>query len=326
MKAWSAHEFVELVRNPKYHKADEVKFDRVIIYPSDNQATGVKQYRAGEVDYQDTYPTSEYAHLRKILGEEVKKTTGLTIGYLIFNFEKPEYQDVRVRRALSLAINREVIAEKVLRGMAVPAYRYTPMTVADYKGDELEFKSVAMEARLDEARALLADAGYSKSNPLRVTYNAISAPDGKTVSLAIRSMWQKIGVETTIDSKEMRVHYANMDHQKFDIGFSSWIGYDDPHQYLSALISTKGEISYNSGHYSNADYDRLIAEGVQIADLEARFAKFAEAEAIMLGDVALIPVYMGSVGNLVKPYLHGYVDNPYDVHISDAMSIGRASK
>ena len=326
LKTWSAHESVELVRNPRYYAADDVALDGVKIFPSDNAATGVKQYRAGEVDFQDTYPTNDYEHLRKILGDEVKRSTGLTISYLVFNFENPLYQDLRVRRALSLAINREVIAEKVMRGMAVPAYRYTPMTVADYEGDELAFKSMAMEARLSEARALLAEAGYSKANPLKVTYNAISGLDGKAVSLAIRAMWKQIGVETIIDTKEMRVHYSNMDHQNFDIGFSSWIGYDDPHQYLSALISTKGEISYNSGHYSNADYDRLIAEGVEIADLKARFAKFGEAETIMLEEVALIPIYMGSVGNLVKPYLEGYVDNPYDAHISEVMRIGRTSQ
>lgn len=316
---WSAHELVALERNPEYYDANNVAFDKIIYYPTTDLATGVKKFRAGEIDYLRGYPTTDYDRLKSILGDQVKRAPVHSVSYLIPNFEKALYRDERLLKALSLALDRRILAEKVLRGSAQPAWRYTPFTVTGYEAADLPFANTPMAERRAEARRLLAETGYGGSNPLRITLNVISGGTGKNVAIALRAMWQQVGIEATIETLEMRVHYSNMDHQKFDLGFSAWIGYDDPYLYLSALVSDEGAISYNSGHYSNETFDALLAEAVTIADRTARFAKFASAEKLLLDDVGVIPLYYGTAGSLVSSALEGYHDNAWGTHASEYM-------
>lgn len=316
---WNAHELIVLERNPAYYDADRVKFDKVIYYPTVDLATGVKKFRAGEIDYLRGYPTTDYDRLKSILGDQVKRAPVHSVSYLIPNFEKPLYRDERLLKALSLSIDRRVIAEKVLRGSAAPAWRYTPFTVPGYEAENLPFADTPMSKRRAEAKHLLADAGFDASNPANITINFIAGATGKSVAIALRAMWQQVGIEATIETLEMRVHYSNMDHQKFDLGFSAWIGYDDPYLYLSALVSAEDVISYNSGHYSNQTYDALLAEAITFADRKERFARFASAEKLLLDEVGVIPLYYGTAGSLVAEKLHGYRDNAWGAHGTEYM-------
>lgn len=207
-------------------------------------------------------------------------------------------------------------------GLVTPAWRFIPETVEGYEANDLDFALVPMLQRRERATQLLLDAGYGPHNPLDITYSAISQASNKRLAVVLRSMWQNVGVKVTLDFREMRVHFANMDKKTFELGYSSWNGGEEPYDYLAMLTSLTGEINYNSGDYQNDTFDSLVKEALQISGIQPRYAKFAEAEELMLSEVGIIPLYFGSAGNLVKGTVQGYADNVFNVHPSEYMWFG----
>lgn len=321
LEAWSPHEFIKVIANPHYHKADRVALTRVTFHPTSDGATSVKRFRAGELDIAGGIPVSEVEKLRKSHPGEVRTFADLATLYLVPNMAAEGLKDVRVRRALSLAIDRRVLTEKVLRGMGIPAYRFTPPNVSHYAPADMALKDQDVDRRRNEARRLLVEAGFSPDNPLSLQLRTTESREARNTVVALRAMWQQVGIKTEIYNTEIKTHYADLSSGNFEIAVASYYGWDDPNEFLSLFTASTGQMSFNYGRYDNPLFDKTLNEALDIADIETRHARMADAEKIMLDDLAVIPLYFPINRALVSKRVSGYRENTLNVHPDEFLSI-----
>lgn len=319
LEDWRPHDFVHVVKNPDFYDADNVKLENVYYYPTEDYNAAVKRFRAGELDLNTQLPTQQVDMLREILPGAVHIVPGLTITYIIINHEKEEFKDLRVRRALSMAIDRQAITDKVMRMGETPAGGMVPGAVTHYTGPKVDFMTWDMDKRRTEAKRLLAEAGYGSDNPLTFEYRIRATADGKRHAIAITSMWEKIGVKAEILGTEIKVHYADLQESNFWAADAGWNALNDPENFLYLARTEAGPQNY--GNYSSPRFDDLMNEALQIADITKRYDLMAQAETVLLEEQGIIPLYYGTNRNLVATYVHGYADNGGNAHPSRYMSI-----
>lgn len=320
LKDWRPHDFVQTMKNPNFYDAENVRLENIFYYPTEDYNAAVKRFRAGELDLNTQIPTQQVELLRKLAPGAVHIVPGLTITYIIINHEKEPFTDLRVRRALSLAIDRKAITEKVMRMGETVASGMIPGAIADYLGPKADFTDWPMERRREEAVRLLAEAGFDDDNPLAFEYRIRASADGKLHAIAITSMWQQVGVDAEILATEIKVHYNDLQAGSFLVADAGWNAGNDPEYYLYLARTEAGVQNY--GNYSSPRYDALMNEALQIAQIRQRYDKMAEAEAVMLDEQGIIPLYFGTNRNLVASYVRGYADNGVNSHPSRHMWIG----
>ncbi|MBT5241208.1 MAG: peptide ABC transporter substrate-binding protein [Rhodospirillaceae bacterium] len=314
---------VVLVANEEFHDADSVTLDRVIYLPTEDQSAALARFRSGGLDTNLEFPTARTPWLRENLAEETRIAEYLITFYLSFNTTHPVLADVRVRRALSLAIDRDTIANRVLRSGERPARSLVPPAIAGYTPPARHDLDTPMPERIAEARLLLKEAGYGPNNPLKLTYSLSSAEDRRRVAAAIAAMWKRLGVEVIINNTEGKVLFSRLRTGDFEIGYSAWAAdVNDAGNFLAILHSRSSNSNY--ARYRNAEYDQLLDRAAYTPDPEARASVLAEAEALMLSDAPIAPLFHGVSKNLVGSHVAGWVDNPRDVHLSRYLRVNRA--
>lgn len=316
---WRPHDFVHTRKNPNYHGAAEVKLENIYYYPTEDYNSAVKRFRAGELDLNTQVPTQQVDFLKELFPDAVHIVPGMTVTYIIVNHDKEEFRDVRVRHALSMAIDRRAITDKVMKMGETPAKGMVPGAVARYQGPQTHFSSWSMEERRTEAKRLLAEVGYGPDNPLTFEYRIRATADGRRHAVAITSMWKEIGVKAEILGTEIKVHYADLQQANFWVADAGWQSLDSPEGYLYLAQTSAGPQNY--GNYSSPRFDGLMETALQIANTEKRNALMAEAEAILLEEQGIIPLYYGTNRNLVASYVQGFEDNNTDTHVSRHMWI-----
>ena len=225
-----------------------------------------------------------------------------------------------MRRALSLAIDRDVLTTKVLRGGEQPAASFVPPTVVGYQPAIMDFAGKASDARLAEATQLLTDAGYGLGKTLSVTYNHSSNLDLRRIAVIIASMWKRIGVETTLLNTEGKVHFANMRQGSFEIAFAGWqADFNDASSFLYVLDSASTRSNY--ARYRNPAYDSLLAQAAAMENAGARADILHKAEELLMRDQPVIPVYYGVTKNMVSQRVVGWRSNTIDIHLSRYLSV-----
>lgn len=318
---WVPHDHITAKRNPYYHDIDNVRLEEVIFHPLLDQGTAMKRYRAGELDIAGGIPIRQVEHLQELLPGQVKIHADMATVYLVPNMEFDGLSDVRVRRALSLSMDRKTLTEKVLKGMGTPAFRFSPPSISDYAAEGLALKDRPMEERREEARDLLQEAGFGPNDPLSFQLRATDAEFSRSVVIALRAMWKQVGIEVEIHTTEVKTLYSDLSGGNFEIAVASYYGWDDPNEFLSLFTAATGQMSFNYGRYDNPLYDEALDIALDTADLETRHRRMADAEAIMLEDLAVIPIYFPVARTLVSPALTGYIENGLNVHPTEYMSI-----
>ncbi|WP_355659505.1 peptide ABC transporter substrate-binding protein [Halomonas salifodinae] len=315
LQRWQSQTRIEAVRNPHYHDAESVALDEVIYFPIEERNTALNRFRAGEIDVARDFPTQQYSWLRENLPEATHTAPYLGIYYYALNARDGHpTADPRVREALSLAVRREVITEQILGTGEAPAYHFVPPGANHHQSLASPLNGLDEEARLARAGELMREAGYGPDNPLSLKLRYNTSEDHRTVAIAIAAMWRPLGVEVELFNSEVAVHYADLRRGDFDVGRAGWIGdYNDPQNFLSLLESG---VANNYGAYSQADFDALMAQAAETQDLTARAALMGEAEALALGDSAVLPIYYYVSRNLVNPALAGWENNLEDIHRS----------
>jgi len=320
LEGWVPQERVALARNPKFYDAVNVKLARVDYIPTGDINSGLARFRAGELDTQLDLPLSQLERLRGELPIETRLTPTLLTYYLTLNTASPKLADLRVRRALSLAVDRDVLTSKVLRGGEPAAFSFVPPMVAGYTPARLDFAEASSEARLAEARALIADAGYGPGKPLRVVYSHSSNLDLRRIAVIIAGMWKRIGVETTLLNTEGKVHFANLRQGNFEVAFVGWqADFNDPSSFLYVLDSTSTRSNY--ARYRNPAYDALLAKAAASENAVTRGETLRKAEALAMQDQPVIPLYFGVTKSLVSQRVVGWRANAVDIHPSRYLSL-----
>jgi oligopeptide transport system substrate-binding protein len=245
----------------------------------------------------------------------------MTIEYYAVNQKREPFNDVRVREALSLALNRETIVNTIRKLGEPPAYNYVPPGIANFAGgNALAFKDMPQPERIARAQQLMQQAGYGPNRRLATTLRTRSlAAEQRRIPAAIQQMWREIYIDAEIVATDPAQFYDLVQEHDFDIAQAGWQGdYNDASNFLD-LLRIGNENNY--GQYENAAYDALLDKANVELDLETRGRMLAEAEAMAIRDHAWLPSFFWVSNALVKPYLKGWESNVADDHPVRWMSI-----
>lgn len=310
---WIPGSHVKGVANDGYYDADALQIDEVIYYTLEDNAAALRRYRAGEFDILTSFPKDQFGWLQENRPGEAHVAPFAGLYYYVMNSSKPPLDDVRVRQALSMSINREVIGAHVLGTGEQPAYSWVPPGMDNYgEPYEAAWKSTPYGERMAQAAALLAEAGYGSDNPLAVQLRYNTSDNHKRVAIAVAAMWRPLGIEVELYNTEVKVHYAELTEGVLEIARAGWLAdYNDPENFLGLL---KGGVQFNYGRWQNDDYDALLDQAAQTRDLEARAGLLRQAEQIAIDDSAAAPIYYYMSENVVSPRISGFEDNAFDVH------------
>jgi oligopeptide transport system substrate-binding protein len=322
---WIPNTHVKTVKNPHFYDAANVKIDTVFYYPTEDHDSALKRFRAGELDTQHDFSSEAIDLLRRELPNETHIAPEQSIYYYVFNTKKKPFDDVRVRRALSMAIHRQAITDQVLKTGEVPAYSFVPRGTHNYPEPAYaDFKDMPYDQAVAKAKELLAEAGYGPDNPLKFQLRYNTSTNHERIAVAIQAMWKAIGVQAELFNSETAVHYDDLEAGNFDVARAGWVAdYDDAHSFLSLLTTEIGPQNY--GRYSSPEYDKLMDQAETVVDLEARGKLMQQAEAIAMADQPVAPIYYYVSKELVQSWVKGWVDNIRNVHRTRWMSVERSS-
>jgi len=323
---WKAHEVVKLVKNPLFYDAANVAIDEVYFYPTDDQTAALNQFRAQQLDANlgtRGFPNSQYAWLKENMPGQARVVPMLGSEYIALNMRRAPFDDARVRKAVSLCLDRAVLTDKVLRDGQIPAYSFVPAGIDNYRNTaRLDFADQPMEQRRSEAKRLLAEAGYTADKPLRFEYLYMISIDSRRSVVAQSAMLKDCGIIVRLIGNEPKIHYDAVRQWDFIAAQARWgADFNDPQTFLFLLDSRSG--AYNYGGYKSAAFDALIDEGKTTLDLDKRAEIMARAEQTALNDNSIVPLSFFSSKSLVAPYVKGYADNVANINRTRWMRIER---
>ncbi len=314
LKEWQINEKIVLTRNPTYYDDANTTINEVTLLAVGESSTEVNRYKAGEMDITSGVPEEQFQQLKTELGTQVSVQPKLCTYYYEFNNTKPPFNDPRVRRALTLAMDRETVAEKILGQGQTAAYQLNPTFIQGMNNYTPEWQSWSKEQRIAEAKRLLAEAGYNASNPLSFELLYNTSDSHKKIASAAVSFW-KDGLEF-IDAKlvnqEWKTYLETKRKQDFEIARAGWCAdYNEPSSFLNIFKSGN---SQNAGKYNSPTYDAIMLKTLG-ADIDAngRAELYHQAEAELEKDNPAIFVYHYVGPKLIKPYVAGFSDkDPQD--------------
>ncbi|CNH93028.1 putative periplasmic murein peptide-binding protein [Yersinia frederiksenii] len=315
------NEKLVLVPNDHYWDHAHTVLTKVTFIPINQEANATKRYQAGDIDITESFPKNLYQKLLKDIPGQVYTPDQLGTYYYAFNTQRAPTNDVRVRKALSYAIDRKIIAEKVLGTGEKPAYHFTPDVTAGYHPVANLLQQQDQEELNAQAKALLHAAGYGPDKPLKLSLLYNTSDNNQKLAIAIASMWKKtLGVDVNMINQEWKTYIDSRNTGNFDVVRASWVGdYNEPSTFLSLLTSTH---SGNIAKFNSADYDRLLSEAGKQTNSKALSDDYNKAEQIIAEQVPIAPIYQFTNGRLIKPWVKGYpITNPEDVAYSHTMYI-----
>jgi ABC-type oligopeptide transport system substrate-binding subunit len=313
---WVPFGGVTLARNPAFHDAATVRIAQVRRVPVGDPNTGLRQWEAGELDVA-AVPYDQLERMRQAHPEALHVAPWLATQYLDLNLDRPELQDVRVRRALAMVIDRAVIAEKLQHGGALPAESLIPPNgFPGYEPPRSDWAALPMAARIEAARQLMRAARGPDAPPLRLAIRMTKVETSQRIAQAIAGMWaQALGVETTLDTSEARVWLADMLQRNYQVALDAWdADYLDPWSYLENFRSSS--LGMNFTRYRSQVYDDLLERSRSASDAAARMGLMEQAEATLLADQPIIPIEFRLRPALTHPQLGGWSLGPIDIHLS----------
>lgn len=294
-------------RNEMYWDNENTVLDKVVTLVIGDDAQGLTRWRAGEVDKTDI-PAGQYPTLKEEFPDEAYAVPRLCNYYFTFNMESgPEaFKDVRVRKALSLALDRNVIVDQVLQGGQFPAYTFTPAATAGFSVPDVEYANMTQAERDAKAVELLAEAGYGKDGEkLSFTYLYNTNEAHRQVAVVATQMWkQKLGVEVELSNQEWKVFLDTRGNQGFEMARGAWCGdYNEASTFLDLITTTSG---YNDGKYSNERVDELIKSARSSTDPQPLYT---EVEQILAEEMPVVPVYHYSTNMMLGDAIKGWPVN-----------------
>lgn len=310
LKEWRFTHILKVERNPFYWDADKVKLNEIHYFPIVNEGTEERAFRNQQLHITLTIPLDRIPYYREHEKEVFHDVTQLTVYFYRLNISRPPLDNMKVRRALALAVDRDSIIRNVLRGSQRPAVGYTPTSGKGYQGPQV------MRFDPTEARRLLAEAGYpnGKGFPkFEILINTMEAH--RLIAQAVQSMWREhLGIDVSIINQDWQVYLDSQRRGAYEVCRGAWVGdYMDPMTFLGMWTKDNGN---NQTGWSSERYEELLRKSSQIGDATERFAILKEAETVLLDELPIIPVYWYAQSYLVRPEVKGWRsslldDRPY---------------
>ncbi|MFJ5378965.1 oligopeptide ABC transporter substrate-binding protein OppA [Pectobacterium sp. CHL-2024] len=319
LKSWVVNEKMVLERNPQYWDNAHTVINQVTYLPIASEVTDVNRYRSGEIDMTyNNLPIELFQKLKKEIPDEVKVNPYLCTYYYEVNNQKPPFNDVRVRTALRLGLSQDILTNKVKNQGDIPAYGFVPPYIDGLKASVPEWFTWPQAKRNEEAKKLLAEAGYTADKPLTLNLLYNTSDLHKKMAIAAASIWkQNIGVDVKLENQEWKTFLSTRHQGTYDVARAGWCAdYNEPSTFLNSMLS---DSSSNTSHYKSKEFDALVAKSLQVKTDEERAAVYQQAESQLDKDAVTIPVYYYANTRLVKPYVGGLTGNdPQDnVYVKD---------
>lgn len=307
LTSWVHDNKMELVRNEHYWDAGKVRMAKVDIILVDSAATRLVMFENKQLDMADNPPISEIPRLQK--EGKLKIFPFLGVSYFPFNVKKAPFDDAKVRKAFTLALDRRTLVDQVARGGQTPALAFVPPGIADAAGKDFRVKGGHHFADNDvvAAKKLLAEAGYPEGKglpPVTLLYN--TGESNKLIAEAVQEMWKRtLGVTVQLSNQELKVFYDNLDKHNFQLAIDSWIGdYVDPITFLELFETGNGN---NSPGYSNPAYDSRLAAARQSSAPAARAEALHAAEKIIMDEAVVCPLFFSTSPVMIRPNVRDHV-------------------
>ncbi|HKF70618.1 MAG TPA: peptide ABC transporter substrate-binding protein [Stellaceae bacterium] len=305
--------YIKLVKNPTYWGASKVTIDTIMFDPMEDRAAVLKRYRAGEFDivYGDL-PNDQLAWLKENMPKELHIAPYAGVYYYTFNTTKPPLNDPRLRQALAMAVNREVLVDKITLAGELPGYGFVPDGISHYTAQRVAWAKLTQDQKDAEALKLMKEAGYGPEKPLKLQLAYNTSENHKKIAVAIAAMWKKLGVDVDLVNTELKVHYANLRQGDFQVGRAGWIAdYNDAQNFL--FLSQTSTKQQNYAKFSNPEYDKLMDQAAITGDTDKRAGLLQQAETILIKELPVLPIYFYVSKNLVSTKVKGWEDNPFNV-------------
>lgn len=306
---------IRLRRNPTYWGADSVAVAEIVYLPVVDPGTELNMYRAGELDVTHTLPPERIQALNESMPDHVRIAPSLALYYLAFDLTEPPLDNVLLRQALSMAIDREQLVLLIGRGEQA-AFSVVPPGVASHAGAYFPWRDLSEEKRKEEARALYREAGYDEKSPLNIKYTYDAGDIHERVALAVTSMWHDVlGVEVTLEKREWQYFLETRNKRaEWQVMRFAWFGdYNHASTFTNIFRSNDPQ---NLSRYSNAEYDRLLAQQPEATGEREHAQLMTDAESLLLQDHPVAPLYFYVSKHLVRPGIGGFRPNVLDRHPS----------
>ncbi len=322
LEAWEVARRVVVRRNPLYWKAKEVSLNAVEFRAISDLFAEERAFRGGELHITGSVPPYKVAKLREEKAPHLRidpffSTTFVWVNCNVKGNEpaRKALADPRVRRALGMAIDREMIATRVLRAGESPALSFTPPGTGGFES------KAHWSQDLKEAQRLLAEAGYPRGEGLpKFDYLYATSEGQQMAAQAYQEMWrQRLGVQVELRNLEWKVYLQAMHKGEFQLCRGAWVGdYNDPNTFLEMLISGN---ELNVSQWSDVEYDRLLGLAARETDATRRFDYFQQAEARLISQAPILPVVFNKNKFLIRPEVQGWYPTLLDQHPFTAVKL-----
>lgn len=305
---WTSNARLVVTKNPAYWDAASVRLGQIVFFPTESPEVEERNFRAGQVHVTYGLPTSKLETYRRENPAALRLDPFLQAIFLRFNTTRPPFTDPRVRRGLSLAIDRDGIAASVLRGAGTPARSFTPPDCAGYTS------RATVPTDFAAARRLLAEAGFPDGRGLPpIDLQVRNDEHQPRVAEVLQAQWRKeLGLTLTITPLEQKTWVQNQQTLNYTLSGAGWIGdFVDPVTFLDLFVSTGGN---NWTGWNSPDYDRLIQQAAATPDPAVRHEIFQQAEALLLEQAPVAPVFFGTRAYLIHPAVRGWEPSLLGLH------------
>ncbi|EAQ96721.2 peptide ABC transporter substrate-binding protein [Congregibacter litoralis] len=307
LEEWLLNRRITMRKSDTYWDRDRVRLNKVIFYPTENAVSEERGFRSGQLHVTATLPLDKIPVYQAQEDSPYRQDPYLGTYFYLVNTKRPPMDDVRVRRALAMSVDRDTLIRSVLQNSAVPAYSITPPGALGYVPPK------TFDYDLDKARQLMAEAGYPDGEGwpgMEIVYNTQEAH--RKIAVALQQMWKdELNIDVTISNQEWKVYLDSVTNMEFDLARRGWIGdFVDPQNFLDLYLTDGGN---NNTGYASQRYDELIRlKAPQARSREERFAVFYEAEKMLMEDMPIIPIYTYTSKHLVHPSVCGLSPNLMD--------------
>ncbi|MBC7005128.1 oligopeptide ABC transporter substrate-binding protein OppA [Photobacterium sp. BZF1] len=305
---WVVNERIVLTRNENYWDNDNTVINKVTFLPIENQVAEMNRFLAGEIDITNELPNEHFRRLQSQHADSVSISGNLCSYYYGFNNQKAPFDDVRVRKALSYAIDRDVVTKALLGQGQKSGYFLTPEITANFNPVTPEYGQMTQKERNEKAKELLEEAGFGPGNPLNFTLLYNTSENHKKIAVAIASMWKKnLNVTANLENQEWKTYLDTRRQGNFDVTRAGWCGdYNEASSFLSLMQSNN---SSNDPKYNSKAYDAIMAKALESTSDAEREQLYIQAEKQLAEDMPIAPIYQYVKARLVNPQVGGYPAN-----------------
>lgn len=320
LEKWEHNSTLSMVKNPEYYDQDSVKAEKLAFHLQDDQNAIYASYRSGDLDFINSVPQEEIQKLLDTKELKIKPYVGTY--FVCFNTEKEPFNDPKVRKAFSLAIDRNFIVNQVTGQGQEPATAYVPSGVYDAKGAEGDdFRTVGgdyysindedYEKNIEEAKKLMEEAGYKDGEGFpQIDYLYNTDENHKAIAEALQNMWQEnLGVQVSLQNQDWNVFLKERKEGNYNIARHGWIAdYNDPMSFIDMWLTGGGN---NDAQYKNPEFDKFVKAAKATSDPDERMENMHKAEDILIGeDNVVAPLYFYNNSYMMKPNIKGLYYTP----------------